>query len=202
MEKFMASILKLSLYFCLTISIVFATNGKENSSLVGSQAKFWMLKDAYSGKFERLNNYVAPEKIKWKVGKERKVVVMSFFATWCKPCIKEIQELEILQNKFKDDPVKIFLINLTEYYRYQSNASNKYKDAPDAVDFFEKKGWNDFSLLNDPNGRTKRAYGVTSLPRIVIIDKYNKIVLDETGLCPLCIQEEIEPLLEKLVQVN
>ena len=199
---FMVSILKLSLYFCLAISIVFAENSKENNSLVGLQAKFWMLKDAYSGKFESLNNYVSPEETKWKVGKERKVVVMSFFATWCKPCIAEIQELRFLQNKFKNEPVKFFLINLTEHYRYQSNASNKYKDAPDAVDFFERKGWTDFSLLNDPNGRTKRAYDVTSLPRIVIIDKYNKIVLDETGLCPACIIEEIEPLLQKIVQAE
>ena len=199
---FMVNILKLFLYSCLTISIVFAKNNNKNKSLLGSQAKFWMLKDAYSGKFEKLNNYVSPKESKWKAGKERKVVVMSFFATWCKPCIKEIQELEILQNTFKDDPVKFFLINLTEYYRYQSNASNKYKDAPDAVDFFERKGWTDFSLLNDPNGRTKRAYDVTSLPRIVIIDKFNNIVLDETGLCPSCIIDEIEPLLEKIVQAD
>ena len=198
----MVNILKLLLYSCLTISIVFAKNNNKNKSLLGSQAKFWMLKDAYSGKFEKLNNYVSPKESKWKAEKERKVVVMSFFATWCKPCIKEIQELEILQNTFKDDPVKFFLINLTEYYRYQSNASNKYKDAPDAVDFFERKGWTDFSLLNDPNGRTKKTYDVTSLPRIVIIDKYNNIVLDETGLCPSCIIDEIEPLLEKIVQAD
>ena len=31
---------------------------------------------------------------------------------------------------------------------------------------------------------------------------FTNIVLDETGLCPSCVIDEIEPLLEKLVQVN
>lgn len=47
-----------------------------------------------------------------KARKERNHVVISFFATWCVPCRKEIPELETLAEKYPD--IKFYLINVAE----------------------------------------------------------------------------------------
>lgn len=38
--------------------------------------------------------------------------VVNFWATWCKPCIKELPFFESAQVKYKNQPVKVILISL------------------------------------------------------------------------------------------
>ena len=38
--------------------------------------------------------------------------VLNFWATWCKPCIEELPWFETAGKKYKDNTVKILLINL------------------------------------------------------------------------------------------
>jgi len=40
------------------------------------------------------------------------VLVISFWATFCKPCIEEIPYLESISNKYKDQKVKVVLVSL------------------------------------------------------------------------------------------
>ncbi len=197
----------------LFISVCIAADKNEPGPLVGTTAKFWSLKTV-DGSFEKINNYTAPLDETWTGEGERKVIVMSFFASWCQPCIKEIGELHKLQDDYKDDqdddkddqddykdaPVQFFLVNLTDFFRHREKDTKKYRDAPDAMEFLERKGLTDITVLQDPTGRTARAYGVSDvLPRLFVIDKYRTVAMDETGLCPTCLQDELSPLLDKLI---
>ena len=183
----------------LFISVCVAADTDEPGPLVGTTAKFWSLK-TIEGKFEKLNNYTAPLDETWTGEGERKVIVMSFFASWCQPCIKEIGELHKLQDDYKDAPVQFFLVNLTDFFRHREKDTKKYRDAPDAMDFLRRKGLTDITVLQDPIGRTARAYGVYDvLPRLFVIDKYRTIAMDETGLCPTCLKDELAPLLDELI---
>ncbi|GHA66548.1 TlpA disulfide reductase family protein [Pontibacter akesuensis] len=38
--------------------------------------------------------------------------VVNFWATWCKPCIKELPYFEAANQKYKDQPVKVVLVSL------------------------------------------------------------------------------------------
>ena len=171
---------------------------KENS-LEGTIAQHWSLKTS-EGKFEHLGNYTAPIDSDWTKDGDRKVIVMSFFASWCQPCIKEIGELHKIQKKYKDAPVQFFLVNLTDFFRHREKDIKIYRDAPDAIEFLGKKGLADITVLQDPTGRTARAYGVYDvLPRLFVIDKYGTVAMDETGLCPTCLKDELAPLLDELI---
>ncbi|MFA9375086.1 MAG: TlpA disulfide reductase family protein, partial [Poseidonibacter sp.] len=44
-----------------------------------------------------------PTGLDFKDYKDKKVVLVNVFATWCPPCIKEIPTLIELQNKYSDD---------------------------------------------------------------------------------------------------
>ena len=183
----------------LFISVCVAADTDEPGPLVGTTAIHWSLK-TIEGKFEKLNNYTAPLDETWTGEGERKVIVMSFFASWCQPCIKEIGELHKLQDDYKDAPVQFFLVNLTDFFRYRYEDSKKYRDAPDAMDFLGRKGLTDITVLQDPTGRTARTYGVYDvLPRLFVIDKYRTVAMDETGLCPTCLKDELAPLLDELI---
>ena len=183
----------------LFISVCVAADTDEPGPLVGTTAIHWSLK-TIEGKFEKLSNYTAPLDETWTGEGERKVIVMSFFASWCQPCIKEIGELHKLQDDYMDAPVQFFLVNLTDFFRHREKDTKKYRDAPDAMDFLRRKGLTDITVLQDPNGKTARAYGVNDvLPRLFVIDKYRTIVMDKTGLCPTCLKDELAPLLDELI---
>lgn len=39
------------------------------------------------------------------------IYVVNYWATWCIPCVKELPELEQLQETYKDKPVKVLLVS-------------------------------------------------------------------------------------------
>lgn len=190
--------LKTSAILFLVPILLFSEENKPGP-LVGTQAKFWSLK-TMEGKFEKLTNYVAPMNDNFKGDGERSVLVMSFFASWCQPCIKEIGELHKLKKEYADKPVQFFLINLTDFFRYRKSDVKKYSDAPDANQFLASKGLTGITVLQDPTGRTARAYGVSDvLPRLFVIDKYKTVQMDETGLCSSCLVDVAIPLIDGLL---
>lgn len=51
--------------------------------------------------FEHILNY-----------KDDKIYIINFWATWCKPCIKEIPDFETISKKYKDQNVEVILVSL------------------------------------------------------------------------------------------
>ena len=76
----------------------------------------------------------------------------------------------------------------------------KYKEAVDAKAFLEEKGLTKITVLDDNRGIIAGQYGVSDvLPRLFVIDKYQVVQMDEQGLCPSCIQDELSGLIDKLL---
>lgn len=53
---------------------------------------------------------------KWgpKKFEDKKIILMSFFATYCEPCKKEMPELVRLHEKYKDDGLGVMLVSIDE----------------------------------------------------------------------------------------
>ena len=85
----------------------------QDSLRIGDQAPSFSLPDL-KNQYIFLRDFCG-EKLRkpWK-NKTKHAVVLSFFATWCGPCKREIPYLEKLMNQYKDKPVKFYLVDVGE----------------------------------------------------------------------------------------
>ena len=118
--------------------------------------------------------------------KEKFIVVLSFFATWCKPCIAEIPHLEKIKEEFKDKPIKFFLINVGE-------------DKVKIKKFLENHKTN-LTILFDRFQKTAEKYDALKLPRLFVIDKNGIIRKSQKGFTDAQIFEnELRSLISELL---
>ncbi|MBD3392624.1 MAG: redoxin domain-containing protein [Chitinivibrionales bacterium] len=109
-----------------------------------------------SGGRETLRIWCGKKLAKPYVNKVPHTVVLSFWATYCKPCQKEIPELMKFAEKNKDEALKIFCISLDK------------EGASVVAPFVKEKGYA-LPVLLDPYKRTAQRYGVKTLPALVVI---------------------------------
>ena len=145
---------------------------------IGDIAPSWALMVG-PGQFEFLKNWteVKGKRLRKPMSQpDRYVVVMSFFATWCKPCMKELPHLQNIYDKYTAERIKFFLIDITEATRTVKGL----EDMPKAGPFLAKKGLT-MPILYDSRGVAKERYGAKTLPRLYVVDKYRTIRLAKKG---------------------
>lgn len=99
--------------------------------------------------------------------KKSYIVVFSFFATWCKPCKKEIPHLIVLQEQYKSKDVKILLIDVGE--------------EPEKVKEFVKANGVTLPVLMDRYSLVSKKYGAKTLPTLVVIGKDGNVKAIRSG---------------------
>lgn len=99
--------------------------------------------------------------------------IISFWATWCKPCILELNELNDLKEDWADESnVEIIAISIDD-----ARSSSKVSS------FVSSRGW-DFKTYLDVNSEFKRALNINNIPHTVLIDKSGKLVWQHAGYVP------------------
>ncbi len=141
--------------FILIFVFLSANANAENTLLIGDIPPNYLGKDS-DGNEVNLENH------------KGKIVVISFWASWCSPCLKELPILEKIQNKVGTDKVKVIAINFKE-------SRKQYKQIKKALSNLK------LTLTHDKRGSIGRKFGVESIPNLFIIGKDGKLVFHNVG---------------------
>jgi cytochrome c biogenesis protein CcmG/thiol:disulfide interchange protein DsbE len=108
-----------------------------------------------------------------KFSNDGKVMVIDFWATWCKPCVEELNTIhESYADWKKETGVKIIAISVDD-------ARTMSRVAP----FVNGKGW-EYESYIDPNGDFKRAMNVNMPPQTFVLNGKGEIVWQHVGYEP------------------
>lgn len=126
---------------------------KNNKIVVGEPAPDFVLVDMEGNK-HRLSEY------------KGQGVFLNFWATWCKPCEREMPYIENQYQQFKDQGVQVLAIDSGE----TDLVVNR---------FIDRKGLNFPVMIDD--GAVQATYGINPLPITFLIDKEGNVVRIHTG---------------------
>lgn len=102
-----------------------------------------------------------------------KPMIISFWATWCTPCKKELNAIHDMYIDWQDETgVRLVAVSVDD----QRTASR-------VVPYVDSKAW-EYQILLDPNGDFKRAMGVNNVPHTFLVDGNGKIVYSHNNYAP------------------
>ena len=97
-------------------------------------------------------------------------IVISFWALWCKNCIKELEAISEIYEDWQDETnVKLIAISIDD-----SRNTSKLKP------FVNTKGW-EYEIYHDPNSDFKRALGINQIPHTFLLNGKNEIISEHVG---------------------
>ena len=142
---------KLFLSLCLLL-VSFASEAQERLPKV-------ILKD-FEGKLVQTDT----------ISNNGKPLIIAFFATWSKPCNRELKAIDELYDDWRQDTgVRIVAVSID-----QAQNINKVKPLVD------QNGWR-YDVLLDPNSDLRRALGIQMIPYTVLLDGQGNIVYKHNG---------------------
>ncbi|QIE60432.1 TlpA family protein disulfide reductase [Rasiella rasia] len=106
------------------------------------------------------------------IAKDDEVVIVSLWATWCVPCLKELDAISEVYEDWQDETnVSLVAISIDD-----SRTVKRVKP------LINGKGW-EYQILLDTNNDVKRALGAATVPLTLLV-KNGKILYRHSGYSP------------------
>jgi thiol-disulfide isomerase/thioredoxin len=171
----------------ITHSVLFAQLD-QNPLCIGCEGPTFSL-PSLNQEYVSLRDFCGEKLRKPWINKTKYIVVLSFFATWCEPCKKEIPHLEKLMQEFKDQPIKFFLIDVGE-------------EREKILEFTGERNLA-IPILMDRYQKTSERYDALTLPRLFVLDQDGLIQRKQKGFTnPENFEIEMKELITLLLQDN
>ena len=116
---------------------------------IGQMAPDFAIKDQ-TGKLVKLADY------------RGKVIFLNFWATWCQPCIQEMPEMQVLNDKLKDRRFQMIAVSVDNEW--------------DVVNQFYKQYKLSLPTFLDPGHQVANTYKVYKFPETFLIDANGYVV--------------------------
>ena len=111
-----------------------------------------------------------------------RIVVISFWATWCGPCRKELPMLVNLQKHATREKLVVLSVNWRQDYREFLQVKRAFKNLATEI-----------TLISDEYGRVGDAYNVEAIPHMIIVGRDGRIAAIHVGYSeddvPLLVEE-------------
>ena len=104
------------------------------------------------------------------LSKSGKIIVLDFWATWCIPCKKELNNI----NEVYDDWQKKYNVAVVAV------SIDDSRSAPKVKPYVDGQRWS-YDVLLDVNQDLKRELNIQSVPFTVVLDQTGKIVYSHSG---------------------
>lgn len=120
---------------------------------------------------------------------EGRPVIVSFWATWCKPCNRELNNIKEVYDEWQQETgVKIVAVSIDD-----SRSVNKVKPHVEGLDW-------PYEIYLDQNSDLKRAMNVVNVPHTFILNGKGEIVWQHAGYQDGGEEEVIEKVRELLTK--
>lgn len=149
--------MKLLLWLTFILFISITTFAQDEVEITGKKAPNFKLINL-DGKYIELNKETG-----------NGPVLLSFWATWCKPCLEEMSEFNKIYDEYKDKGFTILAIS-----------TDAEKSVAKVKPYIKSKGYS-FMVLLDTNNEVARKYYAQQIPFTVLIDKNGNIVYSHLG---------------------
>lgn len=122
------------------------------------------------------------------ISNDGKPIIISFWATWCKPCVQELTAIsEQYEEWQKETGVKVIAVSTDD-------SRNMARVQP----FVNSRSW-EYEIYLDPNGDFKRALNVNNIPHTFLVNGKGEIVWQHNSYTPGD-EEELFELVKKLAK--
>jgi cytochrome c biogenesis protein CcmG/thiol:disulfide interchange protein DsbE len=102
-----------------------------------------------------------------------KITVLSFWATWCSPCKKELDAIADIYPDWQEEyDAELVAITIDT-----QRALAKVKP------MVESKGW-EYTILSDANQKLQQALNFQTIPQTFLLDKDGNIIYSHSGYVP------------------
>lgn len=117
--------------------------------------------------------------------KSGKVIIIDFWATWCSPCKKELDDLAEVYDEWKKKyNVELLAITI-----------DNQRALPKVPGIVESKGW-EYTIFAGNEEAMRNAFNFQTIPQTLVADKKGNIIFEHNGYLPGD-EEELEKAVAK-----
>jgi len=98
-----------------------------------------------------------------------RVVVVSFFASWCMPCLKEIPELRSLREEYSEEELVLLGVSVDD-------------DGHKLIQLVDKAGFNYPIYWAEPD--VSSVFQISAIPKVMVYNQRGALAVNHVGYMP------------------